>query len=178
MNRLWLLSIVALLLVAPMIAQAEDAPTPIKIGDVQYSIISMGFKPAINGTVITTGEDSLTFQLNQTGGISIAAFVNTVTVTVTTPKNVTMPVKSINSFAVALSEPGNYTITFHWGSWIPLLGRVVERITGSGTYKLTIVKEKPFPIMDYVLYALVGMALVAVVIVLVRKKVKGKVWQK
>ena len=177
MNKLWILPIVALLLVAPMIAQAEDAPTPIKIGDVQYNILSMGFRPAINGTVIETSEDSLTFQLNQTGGISIAAFVNTVTVTVTTPSNVTVPVKSINNFAVVLSEPGNYTITFHWGSWIPLIGRFVEGITGSGTYRLTIVKEKPFPITT-VISVVGGVAAAIVIAVVLGRKVKGKVWQK
>jgi hypothetical protein len=175
MNRLWILSMVALLLVAPSLVQAES--TPIKIGDVTYSIISMGFKPAINGTVIETGEDSLTFQLNQTGGISIAAFVNSVSVNVTTPSNVTVPVKSVSNFAVALTESGNYTITFHWGSWIPLIGRVLERFTGSGDYKLTIVKKAPFPVTTVLMVA-GGIAAAVVIVIVLGRKVKGKVWQK
>lgn len=167
----------AIFLVAALIAGAEAETTPIKIGDVQYNLIGMSFKPSLNGTVIKTSTDNLTFQLNQTGGLSIAAFVNTVTVTVTTPDNVTTQVKNIQNFMVNLDKEGNYTVTFSYGSWIPLLGRVVEMVTGKGSYTLIIVKENPYKFLPVAL-AGAGIAVVAIGIVFGVRRKRGKVWLK
>lgn len=170
---------VILLTVALIIGvQNVEAQTePIKIGDVQYNLIGMSFKPALNGTVIKTSADHLTFQLNQTGGLSMAAFLNTVTVTVTTPDNVTSQVRDIKNFTVNLSNEGNYTVTFSYGSWIPLLGRVVEMVTGKGTYTLTIVKENPFSQILPAILVVAGIVVVVGVVIAVRRK-RGKVWLK
>jgi len=103
--------------------------------------------------------------------------LNTVTVTITTPKNETISVKNIANFTVLLPDAGNYTLTFHWGSWIPLLGRVVEMVTGSGNYRLTIVKKAPFPIQT-VAIIIGGVSAAVVLVVIFGRRTKGKVWQK
>lgn len=175
MNRL--LPLLALLLVlSPALAQ-DQYPNAIKIGDVNYSLLGMGFKPAINGTVIETGEGQLEFTLNMTGGLSIAAFMNVITVTVTTPKNTTFKVQNISHFAVVLDDPGNYTIDIKWGPWVPLVGGLCASFTGSGSYRLTVIKNSPFPILQ-VATVVAGISAAIVVAVVLGRRHKGKIWLK
>jgi hypothetical protein len=78
---------------------------------------------------------------------------------------------------VNLDKEGNYTVTFSYGSWIPLLGRVVEMVTGKGSYTLIIVKENPYKFLPVAL-AGAGIAVVAIGIVFGVRRKRGKVWLK
>lgn len=141
-------------------AQQSTQDDAILLGTFDYGLLSMQYTP--NVTTIETTEELLTFRIGLNAGLSLSSFLNTVHATLITPTNQTYPIENLSRFAVNFPVDGNYTIVLEWGSWIPVVGGLAEAITGSGTYRITIVKS-PEPV-NYTLYIIIGAAVVGAII--------------
>lgn len=152
----------------PAVAQEGE----VNLGELNYSMVNMSFTPAANQT-ISTKEDSIILNMTINDSLGIPSFLNTVEIGIISPGGERVSL-SISDFPIKLNtiEEGNYTVIVAYGGWLPLVGGLYERITGSGEYTFTIVKEAPFDITPFlVLAGIIGAIIVVVAILRHRRKV-------
>ena len=156
----------------------ENNETTVILGNLKYTFLKMDFIPLTN--LVVTNAASLNFAVEKEGSISLAGFVNTINGILITPDNKTYEIESLQSFSIDFSLEGNYSIVIQWGSWIPVFGGLVEKITGSGEQEIIIVyilPEEPSKVIDYSFYFIIAiLGAILVTLFLGRKQIR--VWLK
>ena len=188
MNKKIIIATIAMLLIPTLgltIAQTteeqeviEDNKTTINLGTLEYGLLKMNFIPKIN--LINTTATTLNFEVGKTGSISLASFVNKINGFLITPDKQVYEIESLQIFAIDFEDEGNYTIQIVWESWIPVIGGLVEKLTGSGVVEITIIytiPEEPSKIVDYSMYFIVAM-LGAILLSLFLGRKQIRVWLK
>ena len=157
---------------APKEATNEQA---INLGLLSYSLIKMDFVQEVD--TINTTSPILNFTVERIGKLSLASFTNTISGCLITPDNQTYELETLSAFAIEFGVEGTYTIRIEWGSWIPILGSLIEKITGSGSVDIVINYSIPSKIVNYTMFLIIAV-IGGVCITLVLSRNRIKVWLK
>ena len=178
-NKIAMIGLVMILIVLPSsvvfqaIAQNDgEQIETINLGTVEYSLLKMKYTPIVS--TINTTADSLNFVVGRGGSkISLAGITNIIQGWLLTPDNETIELETLTDFTIDFVVDGNYTIRIIWKSWIPVIGGLVEKITGSGSVDITITKTtppEPSKIGDYVKYLVIIISITVVITLICLRK--------